>query len=608
MIQGQQPMPDTDTSIAGQPPHGELPRDEAKTKPQLIAELRLLRAQLAAMPQAQGQPEQRAFTPPHINERRGPAMFLASQELAVRKRAQRRLAVQYAVTRMLTEATNLEDAAARTLQIMGEELEWDLGIFWCLDPTADTLRCTTTWRPPSRAEADFDAIDRQMETRRGVGLAGRVWASGEPEWLTDIRREGHFSRLRAAGLHTAFAFPLRSSAGVAGVLEFFSVGPRIADDDLVRFVATIGNQIGQFADLKRAEAARRASVAREGAILKTALDGIVMLDAVGRIVEFSPAAERMFGRRRDEALGRQLVEFIPSLALWGYPNKDRTVRLAEESNDSTLGRHAEVMALRGDGRTFPAELTLTCVPFEEPPLFMACVRDIAERVRLEHQRDEFLGIASHELKTPLTTLKILTQLTRRRLERLGMLDAGNTARMERAILRMERIVYDLLDVSRIESGRLALRLEQCDLTAVCRQSAEEQEDLAERPIALDLPNEPIYARADADRIAQVLASLLANAVKFSAPGTPVTLALRRGDGTLTISVRDEGAGIPPEALPHLFERFYRVPGVQVQSGSGVGLGLGLYISREIAERHGGSITVESAVGGGSTFSFTLPLA
>lgn len=244
----------------------------------------------------------------------------------------------------------------------------------------------------------------------------------------------------------------------------------------------------------------------------------------------------------------------------------------------------------------------------EPQYFIIVIEDIGERKQLEHQKEEFLGIVSHELKTPLTTLKLLAQLTRRRLERAGLLDAEYGTRMERAIARMERLVNDLLDVTRIKSGRLALHMESCNLVDVCRMSVEEQMDVAEREITLLLPEDPVQVVADQDRIGQVLANLLSNALKYSAQDRPVMLSLQRKRREAVISVHDEGAGIPEDLLPHLFGRFYRVPGVQVQTGSGVGLGLGLYIAKEIVEQHGGHIWAAGGIGSGSTFSFSLPLA
>jgi signal transduction histidine kinase len=180
--------------------------------------------------------------------------------------------------------------------------------------------------------------------------------------------------------------------------------------------------------------------------------------------------------------------------------------------------------------------------------------------------------------------------------------------MERAILRMERLVNDLVDVSRIDASWLPLWLERCDLVHLCRQIADEQSAAAERDMRLDLTDVPAWVMADAERMGQVLTNLLSNALKYCGQDCPVGLTLRAEGERAVLAVRDEGAGIPPESLPHLFEYFYRVPGVQVQSGSGVGLGLGLFITREIVERHGGAIEVESAIGQGTTFTVLLPLA
>lgn len=238
--------------------------------------------------------------------------------------------------------------------------------------------------------------------------------------------------------------------------------------------------------------------------------------------------------------------------------------------------------------------------------------DISELHRLERQKDEFLSVASHELKTPLTSLKILAQLTRRRLSRGGATEADQLEGMERAIVRMERLVNDLLEVSRMGEGKLQFAVEPADLGVICRQVVEEQVAATNRTVELTLPDEPLVAPVDAGRIAQVLTNLVSNALKYSPAQRSVSVAVRveqvDGRAEAHIAVRDQGGGIPQEALPHLFERFYRAPGVQVQSGSGVGLGLGLYISREIMERHGGRIWVESTPGEGSCFHIALPFA
>lgn len=239
-------------------------------------------------------------------------------------------------------------------------------------------------------------------------------------------------------------------------------------------------------------------------------------------------------------------------------------------------------------------------------------RAVAERTRelveANQVKDTFLSIASHELKTPLTSLKGLAQVTRRRLAQNGQPEAAYLEKMERAIGRVEILVNDLVDVARVDSGKLTLRFErESDLAALCQQVVDEQIAASERDVTLELPKQQqIELELDPDRISQVLTNLIANALKFSPPEAAVLVTVALAGDEAVISVRDHGLGIPPEQLPHIFERFYQAPNITVQSGSKIGLGLGLFISHEIVERHGGRLWAESTPGKGSTFAFTLP--
>ena len=243
--------------------------------------------------------------------------------------------------------------------------------------------------------------------------------------------------------------------------------------------------------------------------------------------------------------------------------------------------------------------------------------------------DEFLGIASHELRTPLTSIQANVQLIDRRLrrysdgspaypasaplsedelrERLGPL-ALLIQRTDRQIARLNRLVGDLLDVSRIQAGKLDFSFESCDLAALTREAVEEQRATwPGRAITCATPRQ-VAIDADRDRVGQVVTNYLTNALKYSAPGEPVSVRVTVANGMARVQVRDHGQGIARKHQARLFERFYRAPGVEQQSGSGVGLGLGLHICKTIVERHGGQVGVESAPGKGSTFWFTLPVA
>lgn len=239
--------------------------------------------------------------------------------------------------------------------------------------------------------------------------------------------------------------------------------------------------------------------------------------------------------------------------------------------------------------------------------------------------DEFLNIASHELRTPLTSLKVNVQVLDywlsgqhgRRAEetpadylaRVMSVARPLVQRSNSSITRLDRLIGDLLDASRIHENRLELRREQIDLVAVARDVVEEQRQAHhKRTLRLEgAESAPLLVVADADRIGQVVTNYISNALKFSKSETPITIQVEREGEQARVAVSDQGIGIPDSEQEAIWNRFYRVAGVEHQSGSQVGLGLGLYISRDIIARHGGRVGVRSAPGEGSTFWFTLPL-
>jgi signal transduction histidine kinase len=232
-----------------------------------------------------------------------------------------------------------------------------------------------------------------------------------------------------------------------------------------------------------------------------------------------------------------------------------------------------------------------------------------ELVQANAAKDKFLSMVSHELRMPLTSLKGRTLLLRRQLERADSDDIVSLGLedMERSISRLEVLVNDLLDASLIETNMFVLHRKRCDLVELCRQLLEEYTAGKGPSLRFEAPGEPIEAEVDPDRISQALLNLLSNARKYSPKGYPITVTLQQAGFEAIISVRDMGVGIPAEMLPHIFEQYYRAPGVGAQTGPQTGLGLGLYISWKLVERHAGHIDVQSVPGEGSVFSIVLPL-
>ena len=234
-----------------------------------------------------------------------------------------------------------------------------------------------------------------------------------------------------------------------------------------------------------------------------------------------------------------------------------------------------------------------------------------ELERATDLEEHFLSMASHELKTPMTTIRGEAQLMLRRLERQKELSSELTIiraaleKIDGQTRRLNAIVDDILELNTIRAGKIELRLRPCKLLDICRDAVEVHRLLTGRTIELEMPNSPVTLIADSDRLNQVVVNLVDNAVKYSPEGTIVRVAVGQYDEIALIQVHDEGSGIPEDQQTLIFEPFYRTP--DVQSSSKSGLGLGLAICKEIVERHGGHIGCNSQMGKGSVFFVGLPL-
>lgn len=237
---------------------------------------------------------------------------------------------------------------------------------------------------------------------------------------------------------------------------------------------------------------------------------------------------------------------------------------------------------------------------------VAFVLDVTERKRLERQKDEFLGVVSHELKTPVTSLKVFAQVLCKRFMKSGdRQHAELLAKMDAQIDKLTRLISDLTDVTKMEAGKLQLHKTEFDLSSLIDEVIEEmQRTTAQHHIVRDgaLAHSVL---ADRDRIGQVLTNLISNAIKYSPYADTIITRLSADGEQALVQVQDFGIGIPWEKQKQIFQRFYRVEDDHLETISG--LGLGLYISAEMIKRHGGNIWLESQPGCGSAFSFQIPL-
>lgn len=378
----------------------------------------------------------------------------------------------------------------------------------------------------------------------------------------------------------------------------------------------------------------RAAHQRMVELIELAHDAIIIRDPHSRIVYWNSGAERLYGWSKQEATGQDTHTLLLTRFLVSRETVNRV--LAEAGQWEGVLTHT---SRDGSAVIVESRQVLMRNQAGEPEAILEINRDITARERIQEEREEaranelaareatrrmneFIGIASHELKTPLTSIKGNLQLSRRRIasaiaetpvdnQRLLSRLADIQLMLDRAIRQVDvqnRLVSDLVDVSRIQTGQLELHLARIDLTSIVREMVENQRIAApKRAISFEAETLAVPVLADDERIGQVVSNYLSNALKYSPPTCPVLVKLEADGELARVLVRDEGPGLTPEQQTHIWERFYRVPEIEVQSGSGVGLGLGLHICRTIIEQHGGQVGVESSIGKGATFWFTLPL-
>lgn len=343
---------------------------------------------------------------------------------------------------------------------------------------------------------------------------------------------------------------------------------------------------GQFEALK----AERTKLAM---VMVQITDGVLMIDAEGKVELVNPAAARIF-QTREPATGRSLVEVIryhQLVDLW------RKCRETGEQQTTTLEVSADRLFLQAIAIPLGSAL---------PGSTLLLVQDLTRLRRLEMVRRDFISNVSHELRTPLASLKALTETLQE-----GALEDPPAARrfltrMDTEIDTLTQLVRELLELSRIESGKVPLQRKQISPCALVSPAVERMTVQAVRAgltLHMDCPADLPPVLADPDRMEQVMVNLLHNAIKFTPPNGSITVSGRREGNQVVIWVKDTGVGIAPNDLQRIFERFYKAD----RARSGGGTGLGLSIARHMVEAHGGKIWAESTVGKGSTFYFSLPV-
>lgn len=406
----------------------------------------------------------------------------------------------------------------------------------------------------------------------------------------------------------------------------------------------------ELEERKRIESALRVSQARFAGILEIADDAIISVDQTQCITLFNQGAEKIFGYTAREALGQPLDILLPIQAVLGH--RQHVQDFGKSASPARrMGERGVIYGRRKNGEEFPAEASISKLEMGDDRVYTVILRDVSDREMVERMKDEFISVVSHELRTPLTSIHGSL-----RMLASGLLNAepGTSQRLLQIAVestdRLVRLINDVLDIERIESGKVRMELSPCNSTDVINQAVNIMQPIADKAgITLSVSTVSVELQADGDRVIQTLTNLLSNAIKFSLPGNTVWLSatlLQPGDpppqsdqpcssqtsepltpsslspsfsplpssflptsastAHILFTVKDQGRGIPADKLGKIFERFQQVDASDSRNQDGTGLGLA--ICRSIVQQHGGDIWVESELGQGSIFRFTLPLS
>jgi PAS domain S-box-containing protein len=484
--------------------------------------------------------------------------------------------VEHEVAQILAEKEGPVEVYEAVLEAIGRTLGWELGAVWEVGPDDGRLRCVGTWHAGDGAP-EFEALSERLTLGAGEGLPGRLLLTATPGWITEAPADQNFPRAEAArraGLHAAFGFPLRSPRGVVGVMEFFTREARHPDERLLETTGAIGSLVGQFVERRHAEAEVRASESRLRAMLETALDAVVTMDARGRVIDWNHAAETTFGYGAHEAIGRDMADLIVPASLRPR-HRAGLARFLETERPVILDRRLELTGMHKNGAEFPVELTITRIALPGQPTFTGYLRDITDR-----------RSAEEELRASRARLVEVADAERQRIQR--NLHDGAQQRLVSVMLTLGRLRRtcdeDERKLIELAVDELAASLEELrELAGGLHPPVLSERGLcaALEALALRVPL-PVELAALPDRSLPeqveaaayyVVAEALANAQKHAqASGVHVDV---RVEGTvLRVEVRDDGVGgADPEGhgLCGLRDRVEALAGaLEVESPSGAG--------------------------------------
>lgn len=530
------------------------------------------------------------------------------RDVTQQKQREHRLALQLVVSQIVGENASPEIASMRILEAICVSQAWDVAVKWQVNAEDHRLEFGTGWGAPGTQTESIIQEGMGRTLRFGEDLPGRAWREGRAVWIADLAASPLGVRTELAVRHqmaSGWAVPVRAGNRTLAVLEFYCRLRLREDAEALAAIETVGGSLGQML-ARSQERGRAEELSRQQEILLDSVaDGICGMDRHGIVSFANPAAARLLGAPAIRLTGKPIHDLLHgSASELRRCGEDCPLRLATERQVACAG---EETIYRANGTSLPAEYFFT--PIMDQGRFSGSVlsfRDISQRYALDRLKDEFISTVSHELRTPLTSIR----------GALGLLSSGilgnindKAANLLRIAVtnsdRLVRLINDILDLERVQSGKEPITFRPLQLRDIVRQAIDGMQPVADAA-GVRLLHDTTRAEisADPDRLLQVLTNLLSNAIKFSPPDSSISVMTRPGASGVILSVIDQGRGIPADKLEAIFGRFQQVDASDSRQKGGSGLGLA--ICRTIVLQHSGRIWAERNPVRGSTFRVFLP--
>lgn len=511
---------------------------------------------------------------------------------------QQKIEVNYEITNAFVTGKNTEDTLYKIIKVLGKFFKWGYAAIWLLDKDGE-LSYTTSWHVPKLKNTSFVKYSKKS-LDINEDFANFVLRTKKPKWLSDYKSSFNTKRSRSAsefGINSAFGIPLKTEKKIIGVLEFFSFKKTYPDQEFYNLIFGLSNRIADFIQRRKIYTELKESEERYRDLVELAPYIILKLDSKGKIIWLNEAYTNITEINRNDLFNKPIADLIHESnkklvkqklrGLLSKNPKTITARINTKAEDNIIFGEIRLRPNIHDGKIHD---------------YLGVIVDLTTRINLEKQKDLWVGIATHEIKTPLTGIKAFTQiLLSKSIDKKYL---GYLATINKLVDKTTDIMDDLLDITRIRSGTFDLDMSEVNINFLIEELLNVFKKKYPTHIFEFKKDKVDKIFVDEKRISQTITNLISNAVKYSPNNQLITVKTKIKSDTFLFSVTDRGIGISKPDLARIFDLLYRVKKSRKRHS---GLGMGLFIAKSIINKHKGKIWVESKLGKGSTFHFSIPM-